>query len=290
MGKNLGFKVFSVLLALILWLQVMLSAEHKTIMRFKVVMKDLPSKVVVRDAPKDIPFYIQGKGQDLLAALIRGVRVEFDASGIEVDQTYLPMENYEIIGLPPNAEFKILEPVTDAHLTLKADSYNQKSVEVIAAFENDQARAEFYARGYIMKPERITINGARNFIANVSHLKTEPIKANMLKQESFEVKISFPNKQINSGTTMVGFTRKPIRSETRIFTALPVVSPLPDISPRTVTLKVTGDPELIKTLSPSSFTISTQGDPDENGWINLEAKCPPGITDYELTPKRVLHN
>lgn len=287
MRKNLGLKLFSLVLALIVWLQIALSSEHRTTVRLPVVLDNLPPEITLSDLPKDVPFSVRGTGIDLLRLRFSATKVALDAANLRPGIDKLPLDDYSLRDLPQNSGVEVIGPAVESDLSFSADVLHHRSVKVVPAFENEATRARYAELDFLLSPDQIRINGPRREIRDLKTVSTAPISIQMLSQDRFDIPISFNSSQISSTVAKVSVSRVPLRIETRVFEALRVDSGTRNVFPQTVTLKVEGSPEQLRALKPGSFAVKTLGEPDAAGWIDLEVVLPEGLDKYALTPERV---
>jgi len=287
MRKNLGLKAFSLILALVVWLQIALSSEHRTIVRLPVLLDNLSPQITLADLPRDVPFTVKGKGIDLLRLRFSATKVVVDASALKPGADKLPLDDYSLRGLPASSSIEVLGPAVDSDVSVTTDVLHHKSVKVVPSFEDDAARTRFFEMDYLLSPDQIRINGPRRDIRDLKTISTAPISFAMLSRDRFDTPLVFNSNQISSTVAKVSVTRIPDRIATRVFESISIDSGSRAIFPQAVTLKVEGNPGVLKQLKPGSFAIKALGDPDEGGWIELDPVLPEGIEKYALTPERV---
>ena len=287
MRKNLGLKAFSLVLSLLVWLQIALSSEHRTVVRLPVVLDNVSPEITLSDLPKDVPFSVKGTGADLLKLHFSGVKVVLNAADLKPGSDKLPLDNYSLRGFNAATTVEVLGPAIESDVSVTTDVLHHKSVKVVPAFENEAARSRYAERDFLLSPDQIRINGPRREIRNLESVSTVPITLSMLGTDRFELPLSFSSGQISSTTVKVNVSRLPRRIEARVFEALRVDSGDRAVFPPIVTLKVEGTQEQLKALKPASFVIKAQQIPDAEGWIELDIVLPEGIEKYTLTPSQV---
>ena len=57
--ENLGLRIFSLFLAVLIWMQSVLVTEHKSIISLPVQLKSVPKNVTLENLPKTIPFEVK---------------------------------------------------------------------------------------------------------------------------------------------------------------------------------------------------------------------------------------
>lgn len=287
MRKNLGLKAFSLVLALVVWLQIGLSSEHRTIVRLPVLLDNISPEITFSDLPTHVPFNVRGSGLDLLRLHFSAAKVVLDASTIKPGAVKLPLDDYNLRDLPANSSVEVIGPALEGDVNVTTDVMHHKSVKVAPAFESEAARTRYMELDYTLTPDQIRINGPRREIRDLRIVNTVPITLSMLSKDRFDVAIAFNSGQVSSTVAKVNITRIPVRVETRVFEAVKVDAGNQVVFPNIVTLKVEGNPDQLKSIDPASIVVKASGGPDSSGWIELEAFLPEGLDKYAITPAKV---
>lgn len=287
MNKKLGLQIFSICLALLIWLQITLRSQHRTVVNFPVVLVNLSPDVSLSKLPKTIPFDVRGNGIDLVKLYFSSAKVEIDAARLRAGEEKLPLDDYHLKDLPSSSNIEIFGPAVDREMTVSTDLMLHKNVKVTPAFENEATRVKFGQLNYIINPSSIKIHGPRRELNNLKAITTAPINMSMLDKKEFYIPISLSSSKISSSVLRVHVSRLPKQIQARVFEAIKIDSGGRAIFPTTATIKVEGDPQIIKQLKSSDFQIKASKDADAERMLQLEAVLPKGVIKYEITPRKV---
>lgn len=287
MNKKLGLQIFSICLALLIWLQITLRSQHRTVVNFPVVLVNLSPDVSLSKLPKTIPFDVRGNGIDLVKLYFSSAKVEIDAAKLRAGEEKLPLDDYHLKDLPSNSNIEIFGPAIDREMTVSTDLMLHKNVKVTPAFENEATRVKFGQLNYIINPSSIKIHGPRRELNNLKAITTAPINMSMLDKKEFYIPISLSSSKISSSVLRVHVSRLPKQIQAKVFEAIRIDSGGRAIFPTTATIKVEGDPQIIKQLKSSDFQIKAAKDADAERMLQLEAVLPKGVIKYEITPRKV---
>jgi len=287
LNKKLGLQIFSLCLALLIWLQITLRSQHRTVVNIPVVLENLSPDVSLSKLPKTIPFDVRGNGIDLVKLYFSSAKVVIDASKLRAGEEKLPLDDYNLRELPTNSNIEIFGPAVDREMTVSTDVMLYKNVRVAPAFENEATRVKFSQLDYIINPSSIKIHGPRRELNNLNSIATAPINMSMLDKKEFHIPIALNSSRISSSVLRVHVSRLPKQIQAKVFEAIKIDSGARAIFPQTATLKVEGDPQIIKQLKPSDFQIKAAKEADADRMVELEAVLPQGIIKYEITPRKV---
>ena len=287
MDKKLGLKVFALCLAILIWLQISLRSPHRTVVNFPVVLENLSPDVSLSKLPKTIPFDVRGNGIDLVKLYFSSAKVVIDAAKLRAGEEKLPLDDYNLKDLPTNSNIEVFGPAVETEMTVSTDVMLHKNVRVTPAFENEATRVKFNQLDYIISPSSIKIHGPRRELNNLKSINTAPISISMLDKKASSVPISLSNSKISSSVLRVHLSRLPKQIQAKVFEAIKIDSGGRAIFPQTATIKVEGDPQIIKQLKSSDFQIKAAKEVDAEKMLKLEATLPQGIIKYEITPRKV---
>lgn len=288
MRQNLGLKIFALALALIVWVQITLMAEHKTTVNLKVSVENLPEGVIMEDTPQTLPFQVRGKGLDILRLRLANVQVRLDAGALKPGSDLLSLQDYTVTGLPEDVEIQLSGPAQEQQISVTTDVLHQKTVPVQIRFENDDARRLYERDSYTFSPEKIVISGAKAKLQQVRIAETIPITSAMLKDQNFNLDLALPLNNIRSSVSQVNVTRVRTQTRSRIIEDIPIrAENKAQYLPPVVTIKIEGEPRSIDKLKAVDIIITPTPEPDAEGWHSLQVQLPEGIGKYAITPTKV---
>lgn len=288
MRQNIGLKVLSLILAILVWMQMQLLSEHRTIVKFQVNLENLPEEVTLADLPEKIPFHISGRGYDILRLLTASPRIEINAANIRPGANKLSLDDYTIKNVPEDISIAVLGPALEGNLAVQTDVVQQKSFTVLPRFADEATRKLFNELRFIMRPERVSVTGPRTEVNKLKSIYTLPISSGMLSGDTFEIQAVSPDPSINILDNRISFSRVREQMASRILENIPIRGGgARSYFPSVVTIKVEGNPAIVNTLSPSDLIVTASAVSDDKGWHAVSVEVPAGITSHAVTPQKV---
>lgn len=275
------------MLAIFIWVQSLLVSEHRSVVNLPVNLKSVPKNLTLQRLPQSIPFNVRGKGMEILKLRLSKTRVSIDASKIKPGVDIIALTDYTI-DLPENVEVTLIGPVEKQEIAIHADVFHQKKVAVRLAFADNYTRQRFSSLNYHLIPERLTIFGPKNKVLSVDHLLTEAISREQLSEREFLLKLSPLPEELSSSETEVMVKVSSSFNSSKVFENIPISGAADkNYFPSRVTIKVSGDSELLNSLNPAKIVISTSAEADASGLFALKASLPEGIEFIAITPDKV---
>ena len=176
---NLGLRIFSLVLAILIWLQSVLITEHRSTVNLPVHLRYIPKNITLENFPETIPFSVKGKGLEIFKLVLAKPQIQIDASKITPTSDILSMNNYTI-DLPDNIDLSLIGPAQSNQLAIQADVFHQKSVGVRLSFADEYTRNQFSELQHTVSPEKLTIFGPKSRIQAITQISTKPISREML--------------------------------------------------------------------------------------------------------------
>ena len=110
--SNLSLKVFSLIMAVVIWVQLNLNADHQSVVKIRTQFKNVPRNQSELHQVRSVPFNVRGKGMDVLRLKLSRTVAVFDAEGYDKSVNFSAMD-YEIRNRPSNLNLDILGPIKD---------------------------------------------------------------------------------------------------------------------------------------------------------------------------------
>lgn len=104
MRKNLGLKIVALCVAVVIWIQVALMADHQSRVSLDLKLNDLAPEDSLLAALRKIPCMVQGRGLDI-------IKLQFSRASIVMNAADLRERNYkafEAVNLPANLNLAIV--------------------------------------------------------------------------------------------------------------------------------------------------------------------------------------
>ncbi|HQO18314.1 MAG TPA: CdaR family protein [Candidatus Cloacimonas sp.] len=284
---NMGLKILSLLIAVFVWLQSLLISEQQSTVNLPVTLSSIPKNITLANVPKVIPFQVRGRGLEIIKLKFSHPQVLLDASKIKPGMDVISTSDY-IVDLPDNIQLEILGPVEKQEITVYADVFYQKKVPVELAYADSYTREHFAALHYTLIPEQITISGSKSIVQQIDHITTEPISRSVLNKQEFTVKLNPPDNEVSILEKQVKVYLSTSFLTTKIIPDKPIMLPPGKSSiPSTVTIKLSGDSEILKNLKESEISVLVSSQPDEQGFYPVTVKTPANINIVAVTPQKV---
>lgn len=111
--NNLGLKIFALVLAIIVWVQLSLLSEHQSVVNLKVELSNASAAPALAKQLTTVPFNVRGKGFDILKLKLSKTVAEFDARDISRAPNNISTLDYVLKNKPVNLDIEILGVVRD---------------------------------------------------------------------------------------------------------------------------------------------------------------------------------
>ncbi len=287
---NIGLKIFSVLLALFIWIQSILVSHHKTTVKFVVNLTKLPAHIALEDVPKTLSFGVRGKGIDIIRLILKRANVDIDASNLRDGNLPITLTNYHI-DIPENLDIEILKPAHEEELIVQTDVYESRTVPIEITFASLGARNAYQSGRYRISPETVRIYGPRRALDAIRQIRSNPITTVMLAEEKFEIELESPAVNISVLDPVITIELIDQEIQQRIIDNIPIrLEGNRQSTPNRVTIKVEGNKEAIQTLDLTMIRARVVPDPDVRGFKTVIVEVPNMIRLLDITPARVLVN
>jgi YbbR domain-containing protein len=285
--ENLGLKILSLLIAVFVWLQSLLISEQKSVVNLPVALSSIPKNITLDNVPNHIPFNVRGRGLEIIKLKFSRTKVLLDASKIKPGSDILSVSDYTI-DLQENIQVEILGPVEQREISVYADVFHQKKVPVELSFADSYTRKHFTALNYTIIPEQITISGPKSKVQQIDRVTTEPVSREMLEQREVTLKINPLGSEVSASEKQVKIYLSTSYITTKIYHNLPLTVPPGKSSiPSSVTVKLSGNSDILQNLKPTELKVSIASQPDEQGFYPVLVELPDTVKLIAVTPQKV---
>lgn len=282
--ENIGLRLISVLLALLIWLQSVLVTEQKSVINLPINLRYVPQNVTLENIPQHIPFSVQGKGQDILKMVLFKPRVNIDASKISPGMDILSLEDYSI-DLPENVNVTFLGPASSDKIAIQADVFHQKVVPVVPEFQDELLRSRLADLRYSLDPEKVTIFGPKNRIKSITGVSTEAIGNAELAESQSRLALILPPGDVSISESSVLLTISGAQEATKVF---PNVILPAGYLPSRVAVKLQGESAVLDKISGlRDIKASISAEPDAAGLFSVVVELPEDVQLIAITPDKV---
>jgi len=290
--ENLGLKIVSLLLAVILWLYVTAQQIDMQVFRVPIELKNIPEGLALsREAPSEADVTIKGARIDLIKLrLTRKLKLSVDCSDVKAGRVNIRLSP-AALNLPQDFDIRNVSIDNPHILSLEFEKLVSKQVPVKIAYKGEVPENIVIEGKPIIVPDRVTVTGPERVINKINLVNTEEIELKgSRKKFSSEVRV-------NAGTSEIDINPKEvfveIRFSRRILRVLSSIPPtlLQDdqslavkYSPRTVSLTVEGPEELVNSIRKEDISIIIDITTKKEGKYKIEPQIivPKGIDRYWL--------
>lgn len=177
--KNLGWKIASLLLAVLIWLAFSSAPAVVTTHTAPIVYRNLTGGwMVAGNAPETVHLELRGPAGQLTVSSLAETVVLFDLANVKTteDRTFTISESN--LNLPPGVTFLRAVP---SQMRLHLAKLAAKEVPVEAQFSGSLPPG-YRIAGQRVSPERLTIAGSETRVKTVTQVQTDPIDLRSVTQ------------------------------------------------------------------------------------------------------------
>lgn len=274
-------------MALLVWLQLQLSTEHRSVINLPVSLRSVPKNITLDRLPQSIPFNVRGKGLEIIKAEFSKAQVLLDASNIQPGVDIISLTDYTI-DMPENINLNLIGPVEKQEITVHADEFHQKRVPVKLSFSDKLTEQRLKDQNYQITPEKVIVFGPKSKVRPITSLSTEPVGTDLVSQSEFIVKLASPGEDISISESQVRVSISNTYNTIRVLDNVPLkATPERSYFPGTVAIKLSGDSAVLENLNPASFMAVPSTEPDARGFYSLTVEAPGNVQVIAITPNKV---
>ena len=179
MPKNLGWKLASLLLAVLVWLAFSSTPDVVTNYTAPIVYRNLaPDWMVTGNSPENVHLELRGPPGRLTVASLAETVVLFDLANVKTTEDRTFTISGSNLNLPPGVTFLRAVP---SQLRLRLTRLAAKEVPVEVQFSGSLP-AGYRLAGQSVSPDRLSIAGSETRVLTVTQVQTDPIDLRNLTQ------------------------------------------------------------------------------------------------------------
>ena len=168
--NNLGLKIASVLLAIVLWIFVTSRGQSEISIEVPLEFKNIPQGLeIVSYSVKTVSLNIRGQERLIKNIKPSDIRPYVDLSRARKGES-IHYINKEDIKVPPSITVTNVNPTS---IKVIAEEAISKNVKVIPVITGEPSRG-YYVKSVEVIPQYIKINGIRSEVLKIGTVKTEP--------------------------------------------------------------------------------------------------------------------
>ena len=187
---NLGLKLLSIALALLLWSFVhgakIVDRELSVPIRYVRLPEDV---LLVDEAPRQMRVLVSGPAQELALRLrfMRGSEARIDLSRVELPYTRI-VPSVSDVAVPPTARLTVVRIVEPTLLTLHLERRVERTVPVRAVLLGEPAAGyELHGTPRVV-PGSVRCSGPASVMQNLDEVRTQPVDLSR-KRDPFKVRV-----------------------------------------------------------------------------------------------------
>lgn len=176
--KNIGLKISSLVVAVLLWFFVILSGRVEISMDIPVTFVNVPPKLEVFDAPDTVSVDIKGQERILRSLKKNEVSAVIDLRDAKAGRAFFTLSKNNI-RLPKNLIVTGIDPET---VGLTIETQLNKTVTVRPAVTGLPEKG-FVIADVKVVPDEVVLEGPRSVISKIYSVKTEPLDINGINSD-----------------------------------------------------------------------------------------------------------
>jgi len=274
-------------MAVFIWVQSLLLTEHRSVVSMPIVLKNVPKNLTLERLPRSIPFSVRGKGMEIIKFKFSHTKVYIDASKIKPGHDIISLADYTI-DLPENINLTLIGPVEKQKLAVDADVFHQKKVPVVLGFADNFTRNRISSLNYKILPEQVIVFGPKRKVMQIHQVNTEAITRSMLDEHEFSLKLTEMDDDVSISEKQIKVLISSSYTTSKVLDGIPIsLEPGQVCFPAKVTIKISGDSDVLKDFSAQFVKVSLEPNADAQGLFPLKVEVPPSVSVLAVTPDKV---
>jgi YbbR domain-containing protein len=190
--RNAGWKLLSLLIAVVLWLVVEREPELATSLSAPVEFRNMPTDLdIVGNLPDRVRLEVRGSSGRLSRDNLANVAVAFDLAGAQAGERTYTIRSYNV-DLPGGVTFYRAVP---SQITLRFDRLQRREVPILPAYSNTPDG--YRLRSITVTPPDVELLGPGERVNAINQVKTDPIDLNgVTGTKQFQVQVHIGDPQV----------------------------------------------------------------------------------------------
>jgi YbbR domain-containing protein len=176
--NNIGLKIASLVVAILLWFFVILSGRGEISMDIPVTFINIPPKLEVFDSPDTINVEIEGQERLLKNLKKNAVHVVINLQNTKAGRAFFTLSKNNI-RLPKTLVVTGIDPET---ISLKIETQLNKTVNVKPSVAGLPEKG-FVITDVKVVPDMIELEGPKSVISKIYNINTEPLDINGINSD-----------------------------------------------------------------------------------------------------------
>ena len=191
--KNLGWKLLSLGIAILLWIALAREPELATDISVPIEFKNIPDDLDISSgAPERVHVEVRGPSGRLTRDYLAGLVVVLDLSDVRSGERTLTIRGQNL-NLPAGVEFYRAVP---SQITMRLDRLQARSVKVVPRYAKMPPEG-YRIKSYQVEPAKVGIRGPQDHVSQIDHVMTDPIDLSAVVSHSeFRVHVNVGDPQV----------------------------------------------------------------------------------------------
>lgn len=297
---NLGLKLLSIVLAILLWSFVRGAKVVEREYRIPIRYVNLPDSLLfIEQPPREMRILLAGPAQEMLLRLqgMRDVEAHIDLSGAtaEMDRVVPSLSD---ITEPKSELISVVRIMRPSVIGLRFARRVERRIPVVLDLKPDEKRAYCLADSPLVEPREVVCVGPEPWLDELESIPTQPVElAEHRGQTTSEVSLLFDAAKLECVPERVQVTLTTDRLRSRTLGALPLTLVPParagwsaEMDTTQATLTVAGPEPQIEAMLPDQLGLYVDASrlvPGRYDSLSVIPQLPPWIELVRLEPDRI---
>ena len=299
MKKNNVLKLFTVILAIFIWILVNLLKEQTSVINLPIRVVNVPDNIYIFENEEiTIPVLVQGTGINILIFYLSDATIDYNGADFEMGNNLLDLDRIaSSLPFQRNLSLSIITSQTEISPTslnntfvISTDRLDQKRVPVVFEFFSESDRQILLENNYYFDDVFVTISGPSVEIRRIDNAFTERISSDILKARRRNVRLQSISEHVIIVPPFLELQQASEVISTRTFAFLPIFydEDLISIFPQRVTVIVEGKLDSLNLITPHDINAFVHASTVQD-LLELEVRFikPDFIRIVDYTPTRV---
>lgn len=291
MSKNLLLKIIVLLVAAVLWLQLILLQEHVESFKVPITLINLSAKLVPnQETLPEIPITIKGKGIDLIYLQLSGVTFEVDASEFEYGDNKLLLD-LQNLSKPKRIEIELHEVADGEDIYVNLDKVIERKKSIELQYKSVEDEEFFTNYKILIAGIKVALSGPSSLVNEVNSIKTEKLSKNSVINNKIRVKLIKPDARLQLQKEQLNLEIMQTRIITKTISLIPITFPHTlgiSIIPQKVTVMISGPEDILQGVDKNSIKAQLDiNNIHKAEYTGILFELPTGTKIQEYTPSRI---
>jgi YbbR domain-containing protein len=291
MENNLLLKFVVILLAILLWYQLVLMKEQTVVLDIPLELENLATDLIYDESNNsEIEMKIKANGMDLLFLKLSDAYLQIDASNLKYGKNFIKLSE-SMFQYPERLALEILNIENSQRHIISIDRIVKAFKPIKVEFDSAEDRAFFVNNKLLSEDKRVEISGPQSLVDTLQFITTEPATSKAVTDGKIALRFVNPNENITIEKDLIYLEISRSETAIRTITLIPINYSESDnitIIPQKVSVMISGPKEIINDLNQRSITAKL----DYNRLLNskhakVDFELPPGVNLLEYTPNRI---